>query len=954
MKRSKFKLALLISLTIFFSGFTAIYLYNNINLLKDHVVEDLESFSEELKISAWNWTTTEVVSTESIHDSICQTIAVDDSGNVYIAWYDSTNYGGSGTDADIFYKRWNATTAAWTTTEVVSTESTDKSYNPTIAVDGSGNVHIAWYDYTNYDGSGTDLDIFYKRWNTTTAAWTTTEVVSTESTDFSYDPTIAVDGSGNVHIAWEGRTDYGSSGTDDDIFYKRWNANTAAWTTTEVVSTESADNSYYPTIAVDDSGNLHLTWMDWTDYSGSGTDADIFYKRWYAITAAWTTTEVVSTESTDDSWCPTIAVDDSGNVHIAWYDYTNYNGSGTDWDIFYKYWNATTAAWNTTEVVSAESTGYSEEPTIAVDGSRNVHIAWNDPTDYGGSGMDRDIFYKYWDATTANWTTTEVVSTESTGYSRYPTIAADGSGNVHIAWYDSTDYGGSGTDKDIFYKKLISPPSIIINNGDACTGSALVTLTLSADLAEEMCFRNGTTGAWTSWEPYATAKQLYLEGSINNTEYSIYVKFRNAIGETSPIGDSILYLISIPLNLSIIINNGDACTNYALVTLTLSADLAEEMCFRNGTTGAWTSWEPYATAKQLVLEGSINNTEYSIYVKFRNAMGETSPIGDSILYLVFTPPLNPSIIINNGDASFGSNFVNLTLSADGAVEMCFRKGTTGDWTSWEAYSTTKQLYLEYLINNTQYSIYVKFRNEIGESSSVGDSILYLVFIPPLNPSIIINNGDASTNSTLVNLTLSVYGATEMCFRNGTTGAWTDWEPYATAKQLYLEGSINNTQYSIYVKFRNAIGETTPVCDSILYLTIPLNPSIIINNGDASTNSTLLNLTLSADGAVEMCFRNGTTGAWTDWEPYATAKQLYLEGSLNNTEYSICAKFRNAVGETSPVCDGILYLITAEEEEEEEPSPMIPGYPDGWIIISLLAGIGVIAILNKSKRIKLRN
>ena len=79
MKRNKFKLVLLISLTIFFSGFSAIYLYNNINLMKDHVVEDLECFSEELKISAWEWTTTEVVSTESTNDSVAATIAVDGS-----------------------------------------------------------------------------------------------------------------------------------------------------------------------------------------------------------------------------------------------------------------------------------------------------------------------------------------------------------------------------------------------------------------------------------------------------------------------------------------------------------------------------------------------------------------------------------------------------------------------------------------------------------------------------------------------------------------------------------------------------------------------------------------------------------------------------------------------------------------------------------------------------------
>jgi len=50
-------------------------------------------------------------------------------------------------------------------TEVVSTESTAGSSNPSITVDGAGNVHVVWMDSTDYDNSGTDTDIFYKRWD---------------------------------------------------------------------------------------------------------------------------------------------------------------------------------------------------------------------------------------------------------------------------------------------------------------------------------------------------------------------------------------------------------------------------------------------------------------------------------------------------------------------------------------------------------------------------------------------------------------------------------------------------------------------------------------------------------------------------------------------------------------------------------------------------------------------
>jgi hypothetical protein len=107
------------------------------------------------------------------------------------------------------------------------------------------------------------------------------------------------------------------------------------WTTTEVVSTESTGDSWDPSLAVDSGGTVHIAWWDITDYDGSGTDSDIFYKRFVPGTG-WTTTDVVSTESTGISWDPSLAVDSSGTVHIAWYDWTDYDGSGTDSDIFYQ------------------------------------------------------------------------------------------------------------------------------------------------------------------------------------------------------------------------------------------------------------------------------------------------------------------------------------------------------------------------------------------------------------------------------------------------------------------------------------------------------------------------------------------------------------------------------------------------------------------------------------------
>ena len=431
---------------------------NIVSITQARLKEEDQGINLNTNFLAYKWDVTEVLSTESTGGSQLPAIAADATGNVYIVWDDNTNYAGSGTDYDIFYKKWNALTSSWTATEVLSTESTAGSISPAIAVDAKGNVHIAWQDSTDYAGAGTDQDIFYKKWNAITSTWTATEVVSTQSTSNSQQPAIAVDTAGNVYITWNDYTDYAGAGTDVDIFYKEWNAATFTWNMTEVVSTESTGDSQQSSLAVDTTGNVYVAWRDFTDYAGAGTDTDIFFKECKAVSSAWTITEVVSTVSTSSSAFPSLAVDEAGNVHIVWQDFTDYAGAGTDCDIFYRKLYPSLSLWTSIEIVSTETTNGAYSPSLSIDSVGNIHVVWFDYTNYAGAGTDSDIFYKRLDSSSSLWTVTEVVSTESTDSSEYDSLAVDSTGNAYITWVDLTDYAGAGTDVDIFYKRFIGPP----------------------------------------------------------------------------------------------------------------------------------------------------------------------------------------------------------------------------------------------------------------------------------------------------------------------------------------------------------------------------------------------------------------------------------------------------------------------------------------------------------------
>jgi len=178
---------------------------------------------------------------------------------------------------------------------------------------------------------------------------------------------------------------------------------------------------------------------------------DVFYTFWNSTSSSWKTTEVVSDPSDGFSLYTALGVDSNDNIFISWIEYTS------KYIIACRVWNNTMYEWEDMVVVSSESTSASSmDPTLAVDKFNNVHIAWQDNSNIlGAGGGDYDIFYKYLDATTDIWTTTQVVSTESTDGAYSAWLDVDGEGSVHVTWWDLTNYDSCGTDYDVFYKKLI-------------------------------------------------------------------------------------------------------------------------------------------------------------------------------------------------------------------------------------------------------------------------------------------------------------------------------------------------------------------------------------------------------------------------------------------------------------------------------------------------------------------
>ena len=88
------------------------------------------------------------------------------------------------------------------------------------------------------------------------------------------------------------------------------------------------------------------------------------------------------------------------------------------------------------------ASGISNHPSAAVDSQNNIYLVWDDTRD-----GNQKIFYKKYISQTQTWSPDTAISTGS-GQSRYPSIAVDSLGNVHVLWQDNRD----GND-EVYYRE---------------------------------------------------------------------------------------------------------------------------------------------------------------------------------------------------------------------------------------------------------------------------------------------------------------------------------------------------------------------------------------------------------------------------------------------------------------------------------------------------------------------
>ncbi|MEN9979804.1 MAG: CARDB domain-containing protein [candidate division WOR-3 bacterium] len=327
---------------------------------------------------------------------------------------------------------WAETDAQWQDTVRLTNNSvTDyASYqgHEAVGVDPSGRVHVVWMSYQT---PGTySPQVYYKRYYPG-SGWTTDTCISGDvaSTGYSYYPALAIDSSGNVHVVWY-HYKVASAPTGYYIAYKMCtptSSGNGGWSATQRITEDTLLwYKYYPSIACTPNGNVHVAYYCY--YSTLGYC--VGYKE--KVGSTWQARQWVDSTSTSyyHYWVD-IAGGRDNNVHVVWYGYQPSNTS------YYQIWyrGRFSGTWGAIQNVSKWGY-YCYYPTIAVDPRDNVpavvYYTYTLPNYWYLLAFKKRLGA----ASTDTWPDAyeNVLGADTTLYAYMPCLVYSKEGRAHVVW----------------------------------------------------------------------------------------------------------------------------------------------------------------------------------------------------------------------------------------------------------------------------------------------------------------------------------------------------------------------------------------------------------------------------------------------------------------------------------------------------------------------------------------
>ena len=196
-------------------------------------------------------------------------VAMHEDGSFVATWT------GKG-EKDIFVRQFGASGVALGDEFRINTTTLHEQNESAIAIDAFGNFVVAWTSENQEGDNGNDGNVYFQRYDSSGAERGGEVRVNTTTAGDQRHPSIAMDGAGNIVVAW---TSFGEAGDDaavGNVYRQAFDVTGTAVGTPLRVNTTSAGDQRIPAVAMNVYGDAVVVWSG----NGSGDTAGVFAQRY--------------------------------------------------------------------------------------------------------------------------------------------------------------------------------------------------------------------------------------------------------------------------------------------------------------------------------------------------------------------------------------------------------------------------------------------------------------------------------------------------------------------------------------------------------------------------------------------------------------------------------------------------------------------------------------------------
>lgn len=259
-----------------------------------------------------------------------------------------------------------------------------------------------------------------------------TDVRISDSDSGAIMPALAVGKDGTIYVSW---TDFRDASGYRHIYFAKSTDGGTSFLPSVRVSAESGEMpQQFSSIAVNDSGNIFIAYEDWRNYTT--TAMDIYCSR--STNSGSSFEPAVRVDDCIDSinqWFPCVASTDS-SVFVVWEDFRDTSLAGQR-NIYLALSNNNGINFNNNMLVNDTIgiSGYSvTNPSIAIYDSL-IYLVWQDTR----NGGQNDIYFTKSTDSGKSFISPNINLIDAAGssfFQGYPSLCCDDSGGVYCAWED--------------------------------------------------------------------------------------------------------------------------------------------------------------------------------------------------------------------------------------------------------------------------------------------------------------------------------------------------------------------------------------------------------------------------------------------------------------------------------------------------------------------------------------